>query len=375
MNLCFIGNDLDLVKRFAAVDGFTVSNTFNTLDSLLEVSIKADILIVSDRVAGLNQFITYADDSFKGSFEYIFYLVSSENMRFNTKNILNQHGILMIPPKYTEQKIVDFVCSQVFTNYHIDNNIVVFFGADTKVGTTMISQTVAEILAKKTGNKIFLGFMDGMPGTDYFKGSFQSSIDEIKLKLLNGVLNISDIQIECKVFDNLFVLQGVKNFLYRREYEMTDVECFLNILSENFDAVVLDAGCNIELALCLGSLVSTKNRYLITTPQKKSLVSFKSINEILDKLLLDSFSLIINKYSPDFDKPHEIASKYNNYTLVGWLPFLENGWQAEAENTLLYNYGDKKYCLKMELLSNIIANSLGIIESQVAQKKKFKLFG
>lgn len=375
MNLCFIGNDSDLVKKFAAVDGFTITNSFISLDSALEISAKADILIVSDRVVGLNKLITYADDTLKYSFKYIFYLVSSENMFFNTKNILKQSNIIMIPPKHTEQKIVDFVCSRIFHNYHVENNIVVFFGADTKVGTTMIAQTVAEILAKKTGKKIFLGFMDGVPGADYFKGSFPGNIDEIKLKLLNKVLNISDIQTECKDFGNLFVLEGVKNFLYRREYEMSDVESFLNIVSDNFDAVILDAGCNIELALCLGSLAATKNRYLITTPQKKSLESFKSIHEILDKLLFDSFSLIINKYSPDFEKPHEIAGKYNNYSLVGLLPFLENGWQAEAEKIPLYNYGDKKYCLKMEQLSIIIASSLGFGENQDAQKKKFKLFG
>ena len=140
--------------------------------------------------------------------------------------------------------------------------------------------------------------MDGYTGTDYLKGSFTGDLDKIKLKLLTRVLDISDILSECMEFDNLYVLSGVKNFIYRREYGMDDVEFLVNILSQNFDVVILDAGCNIESALCLGSLCATKNRYLITTPQSKSLTNFNIIYAVLDKLYLNSFSLITQVSQP-----------------------------------------------------------------------------
>lgn len=372
MKMYFVGNDVDLVKKFSTVDSLTVEESYVTIDSVLLPNVTADILVVSDRVTTLNQFISYSE-GLRKRFKHIFFMVTSENMNFNTKHILAQHDIIMIPPKNTPQKIVDFVCSNVFENFHMDNNIVVFFGADTKVGTTMLAQTVAENIAKSTGKKVFLGFMDGSPGTDYFKGSFSGNIDEIKLKMLTKVLNISDIYTECREFGNLFVLEGVRNYLYRREYNIEDIELFLDIVSENFDVIILDAGSNIELALCLGSLTATKNRYLVTTPQKKSTESFKILHAILDKLLISSFSLVINKHLSDFGKPFEIADRFNSYSIAGCIPFVENAWQAESENRVLYSYGDKKYCAKVDELTNVIMNSLGV-ESKEGKKKSKGLF-
>lgn len=373
LNLSFICNDSDLIKKFSAVEEFNIVNNNVTLGAELSAQESGDILIVSDLSVGLNRFISCVTD-IKSKYDKIFYMVSNKNMNFNTKNILTQHGIIMVPPKNTVQKIFEFVCSEVLDNFHNENNIVVFFGADTKVGTTMLSQSVAEIIAANSDKKVFLGFMDGFPGTDYFKGGFPGCIDEIKLRLLNRVLDISEILSECKdVGDNLFVLEGIRNFLYRCEYEIEDAEYLFNILSENFDIVILEAGCEIDLALSFWSLNATNNRYLVVTPQQKTFTKFRAIYAILEKLNVSSFSLVMNKYLPEFGKSYEIADRYG-FPLSGELPFLDNGWQAEIENSTLYSFGDKKYCAKMDTFAAIVAHSVGI-EIKTGKKKKSKLFG
>lgn len=47
------------------------------------------------------------------------------------------------------------------------------------------------------------------------------------------------------------------------------------------------------------------------------------------------------------------------------------GWQAEAENTVLYNYGDKKYCNKLDQLASIISGSVGVELKGLNKKKSF----
>lgn len=370
LKVSFICNDSDLINKFKAFDEFQIVNTFGTIDEA--VSSQADLIIISDSFVGINELITRTE--LKEKYSKVYYIVSPENLDYNTDNILSNYGICMIPPLHTAQQIFDLICSKEL-NLIYDNNIVVFFGCDSKVGTTMLSQTVAEVISNHAKDKkVFLGFLNGVPGVDYIKGKTPGNLDQIKPKLLDKVLIINDIIAECKQIDNLFILEGVNNYLYRTDYDIEDVELLLKIVSGYFDIVIIDAGSNIELALCLGSLLSTKNRYLVTTPQMKPYSNFKIIYPILEKLGVNRFSLIINMYMPEFGKPFEIADRYNNFNLACIVPFLENGWQAEHENSILYTYKDKNYCSSVETLSEIIAKSVGLELSITQKKRNFKLF-
>lgn len=366
IKVCFICNDLELIEKFNSLDDFQVVNRYDSLDEAL--SSHADIIIISDRFVTINELITR--EEIKSNYQKVYYMISAENLTHNTNNIISGYDIILVPPKRTTQQIFEFICSKEL-NYEYDNNIVVFFGADDKVGTTMICQTVAEIIAKYSDKKVFLGFFNGYPGVDYVKGKTPGNIDQIKAKLLDKLLSINDIIAECKQTDNLYILEGVNNFVYRSDYGIEDVELLLKIISENFDAVIIDAGSNIELALSFGSLISTKNRYLVTTPQKKAYNNFQLIYPVLEKLDINKFSLIINMYLPDFGKAFEVADKYN-FNLACVLPYLDNGWQAEYENSTLYSYNDRKYCLNIETLSDIVSKSIGIDLSLPNRKKSFK---
>jgi len=370
IRVSFICNDNDVINKFRSADEFNVEKTYMTLDDALSDN-GTDLIIISDRTISINELVSKSK-LINEKFNKVYYMVSSENLDYNTKNILNQYGINMIPPKYTVQRIFEFICTKEL-NFVYDNNIVVFFGADNKVGTTMIAQTIAEIIAKNTDKKVLLAFMCGFPGTDYIKGKFPGNIDELKPRLLNKVLSESDIIAECRQVNNLYILEGVNNFLYRNEYLIEDVEVLLNVISENFDVVILDAGSNIELALCLGSLNASQNRFLVTTPQRKAFDNFQIIYDILYKLNISNFSLIINKFLPEFGQAFEIADKYK-FNLSCTLPYLYNGWQAELDRIPLYYCRDKNYCANMDILAEIVSKSVGIDLKLTFEKKNLKYF-
>lgn len=368
-----ISNELTLYSIFASTDIFSNVTTDTVINSVNDT----DIIIVSDKCYSLNQFLEVFDMYLKKT-KYVFYIISDSGTVNELSNIsiLKAKDIHVIPDTYTPNQIFSKVCS-MFTDTSISQkNIVTFFGADSKVGTTITAQAIAETLAAGVYGNIFLCFLNGSPSIDYYNtDKHVYGLDSLKVKIMNEVLTGNELVDTCTNIGNLYILSGVDNIFDIRHYNPKHVEYLINLASKNFSAVIIDAGSRIDYLLSVGALNCTNLRYLVTTQQDNSRKNYLRISEqVFPKLDIDpkSFYLLVNKYinSSDLYTASQIAELYKS-TLAGTLPYVDYGWQAERDKKTLLHYDNKDYNDKINEIAKVIAAQLSLDFKYTEPKKKF----
>ncbi len=225
-------------------------------------------------------------------------------------------------------------------------NIITFYSADNKVGTTMLCQSTAELIAKnKPQKKILIAHFDGNTGTEYTE-KHQYCLDDIRLQLISDVLSLEDFLSICSCNGNLYSLEGCKNILIRKFYEPNQVKKLFDLLKDFFDLIIVDAGCS-DRGLTMGALMYSDVNILVTTQQKSAHTKYMKMKELVFGELSINFELlVVNQftYSSGSFLPteKEIASLYkmeddecikierSNYA-----------WQAEYEKLPLTEYKEK----------------------------------
>lgn len=257
-------------------------------------------------------------------------------------------------------------------------NVYVFFGTDSKVGTTMLTTSVAELLA--TNSKVLMINANKKNGLDYIGATIDyTGIDELQNKLSSNVLEYEDVSNAIFEVDNIHILAGVKHLERSRHFAVEDINTILELVCDKYDLVIVDAGNDYEYnALAIGALKSTDNTVLVTTQQETSRNEMERVLSISRRLDIQFKHLLVNKEQPKgmgVIEVDAIKSLSNIDNLLGTVPFSPYSWQSEADYTTLI-HNDKDYKEKLYEISNEIAKSLGIEELiDESTKKGFKLFG
>lgn len=382
MRVHMISADTDLQKALLeskCFDDVSISES-------LSKDIKADILIISDKMMSTNNFLLIQKEEIS-NYKYVFYMLSNGYQKTieNTTNILESRGINIIPPKLTLNQIVERIVNQVVPYAVNHKNIITFYGADSKVGTSMIAQGVSELLAEQSKKKILYLTLDGTPGLSYIKLRNQDStlgLDNIKVKLINEILTPTELLDTCIQRDNLYILRGANYILDIRHYSPDVIEYLIQLAAENFTAVIIDSGSNIDSGMTIAALNSTVYKYLVTTQQSKSKENFIRIkSQVFDILGIDpkDFMIVVNKHINDnlLDTPAQIAEQYK-MTLAGYIPYLDLlGWQAEYDRKNLIHYGNSDYVNAINEIVKLIATQLQIPLSNEHEKRGIfeRIFG
>lgn len=375
MRLTLISNDIELEKRLEETGYFDQVEICGTIEQFKD----ADVLVISDKVIGFNELILAHDNQLQGKYKSIYYMLSNvfESNIDNIYQILKVKNINYFPPKLTVEQITEGLIQDFVPGYNKHKNIVTFFGAKDEVGTTMVSQCVAEFLAKHTELKVCLLMLGGEPGMTYVKKREPYGLDSIKTKLFNGILRPSELMDTCTTNDNLYILPGNENYLETRLYSPDYCENLIKIASQEFGAVIINAGSNYDMCggMMAAALNTTNYKYLVTTQQKSAKDKFEVIdNQVLRRINIDPKEcfLVVNKYieSTSLLNPSQIADAYKLY--LGWyLPSMEFlGWQAEEDMKSLYSYNDKNFNNQLEKLVKLIASQLEIQLDNVNTERK-----
>ncbi len=227
--------------------------------------------------------------------------------------------------------------------------VISFFGGDSQVGTTMISQAVAQKLTK-TGKSVLLIQCSGKSAEGFFSPELIKGLDSIKADILTGQINIEEINQVIEIRKGLKVIGTVKNSYGAKYFPANTLEIILKEIRDDYEYIVLDGGSCIDLGLGISSLNVADKRYYLVTQQRKSLERFCFMQmKFLIPLNLDG-KIIINKFlkEPSFYKKREIEAlcKVDNSICI---PYMEYGWQAEIEgNTLMRFSKFEKYIEKIE---------------------------
>lgn len=334
--------------------------------------VDAHVTIIDDEYCPINELLKIRQTI---QSPYIFYRVSKNNFKFSTKSILDTHHIHMLQPYMTDENIVEYICLEVIKEYKysVNKNIITFFGTDTKVGTTQVTQGIAEKIVDLSDTKVCLLYLDGEAGTDYVSINCRHNIDTIKIKLISGLATSLEIfDVSEKLKENLYIIEGSNSILYRKEYQPEHIMHLLNVLSVACDLVIVDAGSYIDRAMPIAALTATHHRYLITTQQVVSLNRYRTKKPILERLSLDDFQVIVNKHIPDGSliTTYDIARTYD-HPLLGKIEYSKYGIQAETDRKTLIHYHDKTYNKDMDKLTYAIMDQLGITYQDIPKRRKW----
>jgi hypothetical protein len=144
-------------------------------------------LIVSDRLCGINELIQYVESGLKA--KKIVYLLSSNKGSQSGYNaltaLLKSHNISVLPPKLTDSQILTRFCDLINLQERKINNVVVLFGADSKVGTTLTALSLAENLAVQSEGSIAFLNMSGHISYSYIDIKDGKGLDSIRSKVFN----------------------------------------------------------------------------------------------------------------------------------------------------------------------------------------------
>lgn len=327
------------------------------------------VLIVSDKIINPNQLQLLHYEKQLKQIPHIFYMLSNDYDRQEMNNIivaLKSKNIIIIPPRLTIYQIVERIVQAIHPQIDQKSKVITFLGADSKVGTTMVAQGVAEMLAKYSDKKVGLLFLNDSPNDQYNPQKQNVGIDIIKAKILNTILTPPELLEACISFSNVYILPGVNYMLDFRHYHPKHIEHLIKVANELFDVVIIDVGSKIDNGLSIAALNSTSFKYLVTTQQENARKQFIRTNlqyfEYLG-LNIKDFMLVINKYieGSELYDARELVEVYN-MVLAGYIPCLSvhSSWKAELENKHLLHLNDEKYNNQVSKLSKIIATQLKI---------------
>lgn len=318
-----------------------------------------DVVLVSDRSMSISKLKALSDEV---NWSKCFYMITGRNFSNLTQALVESEKITMIPPRLTVDQIVDFVMLRIQRNSITRNKLFTFFGADGKVGTTMLAQSTAERLSKISDRVVYIS-LDGSLGDDYSQFESKFGLGDIKSKLQTKILSRAELEEICtKCRAGYYVLPGIKSILLRRQFHPEHISYLLTLLKQVFDIVIIDVGANIELGTSVAGLNATPNRFLVTTQQHIAYKRFNNLKkQVLDLMGMDHYMLILNKYveSSSLEDSIRLEDKYCG-TLVTTVPHSEYGWQCEQEQRTLIQMKDSQYMASIERICEVITSHLGI---------------
>ncbi|NLP30833.1 MAG: hypothetical protein GX363_06880 [Clostridiales bacterium] len=247
----------------------------------------------------------------------------------------------------------------------------VFHGVDSKVGTTMISQSVAELIADNLKDKkILFASLNGRLN-DQYADHVGESIEGIKIYLDNKVLSTNELMESCKRTDNLYHIAGIDSIGVSRYYHPETAMYFLEAIEDCFDIIVVDSGNELDDGLAIGALEGIKEKFCIITQQESVLKRYEKLETIYKKLGISFNCVIINKYntSNSYDLDYITNRLSISSEEIMKVEMTDLYLQAEMDCCTLIHYNDRNYINDIIEISNKI---LGLCNIDICLKRKRK---
>jgi len=362
-------NDLALNEAFGDTQKFVIEASNTDVDSLESVEDK--LILVSDRNCNHNQIIEFSGQNPNNLY---FYMISNENYKATMVSTLKAHNIEVIPPKMTVEQIVNLVINKVYKTTLASDKIVCFFGADSDVGVTMLTDCLAQYISENSEARV-LNLKANYQKSDYYTNAHKNhaiGLEHLRVKIANNILSYDEFVDACHCVDDTYhILYGVGDLMTFREFNVEIVSELINIVNDYYDLIIIDAGTNLDCPLAVSSLRSSDFNFLITTQGRIALENFKLVkNQWLNRLDINDFNLVVNKAKNNsyLQTPLEVANDYG-YDYSCSIAYSEHGEQAEQDGRTLLSFNDDDFNTSLGMLSSIVCSHYGIdIESEVETK-------
>lgn len=236
------------------------------------------------------------------------------------------------------------------------NKIVTFFGASAGVGTTMLSLDIALQLAERR-KKVMYVFASSNPSTDFLDNSkfANRSLDELRPSLRAGNITKEEILNVCYKKDKLYILPPIKDMTLIRTFTENDLKNIFDLIKDDFDNIIVDAGSNIQYPLGISALLTNDQLFVVLTQQEKVINRYVLLKETILKPLQLKHSIIVNMYnriSPSYTI--ENIKAMTKADSIFPVQAVEQGWEAEILRETLIKYPKYKDGIK-PMVNEIVA--------------------
>lgn len=179
--------------------------------------------------------------------------------------------------------------------------VITFFGAEAKVGVTMIAQSVAEELVQR-GKRVLLVFASSEMFDCYIQGAeaVKTGIDD-----LIDIEDISEADIRHVISKQgeLSYIKGIMRPL-RIKRLLNPGGFFMKLIAlteRDFDYMIIDGGHNYQYPLPVGSLLAAEKCFFVLSPKARAFSRFRVLSEILIMTISDNMckdrEIILNRIS------------------------------------------------------------------------------
>lgn len=216
--------------------------------------------------------------------------------------------------------------------------VIGIFGGDSQVGTTMIAQSLAELLSKRD-EKVLLILGSGKYGDQTWNVGTTKSLDDLKAGIRSGNVEREELLQALEKRKDLWILPGVRNPLMAKYYPENTYQVLLQGIVDDFDYVIIDGGSDCHLGLTISALNDSDTRIYITTQQAKVISRFVFLQKQVLVPLQFQGTLVVNKYVKDpalYLKADILRMCETKGAIL--IPYVEYGWQAEMEGASLLSY-------------------------------------
>lgn len=256
------------------------------------------------------------------------------------------------------------------------HNLICFFGIDHKVGTTMISQSAAELISSHYPNlKVLLASMNGRESAEYVREA-PVSIDAMKFYIDNEMIVGADFLKTCTHKGNFYMMSGISNELESRFYYPDRVRYFLEEIASEFDIIIADCGSDLDNGLAIGALSASEDIFLIISQQESAIKRFEKNKPLMKELNIKESAYIINKYSEQ--DPYGL-NYLSDRLKIGkdkiWKVALSDyNRQAEIDYKTLLEFKNEIYIQDISRVANIVLHNKGFSLIKKQRKSRWKNF-
>ncbi|MDO4553044.1 MAG: hypothetical protein Q4C22_05855 [Bacillota bacterium] len=251
-----------------------------------------------------------------------------------------------------------------------------FHGADHKVGTTMLAQSVAELITSSYREvRVLLVSLHGGPGSEYVDRAGES-VENLRAYLENRVLSKKELLKACRRSENFYMLAGVENLLETREYFPAMVEYLLETVEEEFQIVVADSGNEIDNGLAAGALQLSRDNFLVLSQRETALSRWERLRPIYKQLGLEFSAFIMNHFQEQDPYSQDYVCRRLDIGPEQLIKVAaaDHGRLAEMERKSLLSYRNEKYTEGVTEVANRILAGCALPEIEKQRKGRWRNF-
>lgn len=251
-----------------------------------------------------------------------------------------------------------------------------FHGIDHKVGTTMIAQSVAELIATERKKlKILLITLNGRKNAGFLRENVET-IDNYRMQIDSKIIVSRDFMGGTKKTENLHVLAGLVKENEERYYYPDSAAYLLEAIEDQFDIIIGDTGSEMDNGLALGGLLLSDNNYLVMSQMESSLRRFEELVDRYEQANVKFNQYIINKFEEKDPYTIQYMSKrlFLDKDLFLKVRKVDYGKQAEMEYKTLIEFRDEGYKGDIGRIASQILVKMGHHEIDSGKKSKWKSF-